>query len=84
LALQWTATTLAILTAAVVVLCALVLWAAVAAFHAVARLTHSAKETARDLETLTRRLDELARASGKPAEGGKRDAPPGGGPSSPA
>ncbi|MGQ9809304.1 MAG: hypothetical protein ACUVSM_01540 [Armatimonadota bacterium] len=53
-------TALAIVTTAVLLLCALVLWAAVEAFRAFARFTRTAGETARELERLSRRLDEIS------------------------
>ncbi len=60
-------TALAIVTTVVLLLCALVLWAAVEAFRAFARFTRAAGDTARELERLSRRLDELSARS--PASG---------------
>ena len=53
-------TALAVVTALVLLLCALVLWAAVEAFRAFARFARTAGETARELERLSRRLQELS------------------------
>ena len=53
-------TYMAVASAVVLVLFAVVLWAAVLAFRALVRFGRSAEETAEQIETLTKRLDAIA------------------------
>lgn len=59
--IPFSATTFAVISALIIVLTALLLWAVVALFRALARLAHTADDTAHELTVLHERLEEIAR-----------------------